>query len=250
MSQYKKEKQRNRPEVFILILAVLSVFFLTGLSAADSPINNRTISEKEKKQYVAYLDKTEEYQKKGDQAASLAEKEKFYALAIRELDKIKKRRPAFIPRMRKVILGIRDSLVSASSLNIKVGDSREQVIKLLGKPSKEEKVNLYFPVESVERLAYYDNAVVVGLHKGKVFSVDIRSNFKGTFHGIRIGDHFDKIRALFKGAEVPVAGSNFGYVTEGWMLSYLFVDADDKVDAIKQIDQGIYASLMKTKGVK
>ncbi len=180
------------------------------------------------------------YERRGDKAIGMQEKTDFYSLALLEYAKLPKKNPRYVRLVRQARERIQPRMLENSSLLIALGDTRRQVEQVYGKPDRQVIDQKYLPSGTVTYDYYREQGLIVGISLDRVFSVKFCSYSPGLWRGIRIGDHFDKLKTLYKGKKVYLPGHYFGYQVDRLKTTFIFVDEDEKLDGIKIADQRYY----------
>ncbi len=180
------------------------------------------------------------YETKADKTIGLQEKTEYYSLALLEYAKLPKKDPHYARLMREARERIQSHLLEGSTLLVALGDTRKQVEKAYGKPDRQVIDNRYLPSGSVTYEYYKALGLVVGISLDQVFSIQFCSNSPGLLYGMQIGDHFDKLKTLYKGKKIVLPGSNFGYRVNKLKTTFIFVDNDAKLDKMKIADNQYY----------
>lgn len=183
------------------------------------------------------------FQERGDQTANIRNKTQNYSLALLELEKLSTKDPHIVRQARPAKQHLRYLLHSISTVGVELGNTREKIELLYGIPDKDESSEQYYPIGSITYLTYDKIGLQFGLRNNNVFSINVRSNFKGIVNGVQIGDENVKIQALYKGEVKTLPGNNFAYQaqqTENRQLTFVFSDNDNLVDGVKMFDNEIY----------
>ncbi len=180
------------------------------------------------------------YERKGDKSIDMRKQTDFYSLALLEYAKLPNKNPRYSRLVRQARERIQPRMLENSSLLIALGDTRRQVERVYGKSDRRVIDRKYLPSGAVSYDYYREQGLVVGISLGRVFSIKFRSDSPGLWRGIRIGDHFDKLKTLYKGKRVYLPGNHFGYRVDELKTTFIFVDGDEKLDGIKIADQRYY----------
>ena len=182
------------------------------------------------------------YEKKAQRTVNLQEKADLYSLALLEYSKLPLDEPRYARLVREARERIQPQMLEISTPLVAPGDSRQQVRQIYGEPDRRIIDEKYMPSGTVTYEHYLSQGLVIGLSLDKVFSVKLCSQSPGIWHGVRIGDSFAKIRTLYKGEKIELPGGNFAYRVKDLNTTFVFVDADEKLDGIKISNRKYYGN--------
>lgn len=248
--------KRKILSAFIISSLLINVFLLVNVFAIKNSKPYKVNSETEKEEINIIAKNNEKimtfgdknlmdtsyelakiYEGKGDREIRQELKSEYYSLALMEYAKLPKNDPQYVRLKRAAIERIRPNMLADSTVSLKPGDSRKKVENVYGEADHQIIDKKYIPAGSFTKERYDDEGLEISVSQDKVFEVKMCSGFPGSWHGIKIGDSFEKIKALYSGEKVRLPGNNFGYKVDSIKTIFVFVDSDELVDAIKVKDK-------------
>ncbi len=180
------------------------------------------------------------YEKLAEKAILSSVKLDYYTKALEEYQKLPKKNPLYTRKVREGVSRVKSKLLAYNNLKVKLGDSKDKAIGYYGTPDRVEISKRHFPKGVVSTFIYNTKGLRLKFKGDSLYNIQVASNYKGAFYGIKIGDKIGKVKSIFKGKVVDENVTSATFASNEIDTDFIYSLEDDTIDGIEQNSQEIF----------
>jgi len=182
------------------------------------------------------------YEKLAEQEVLSSNRIKYYDKALEEFNKLPIKKAEYRRRFVQAKERIKPKITVHSNMKVTLGDTKEELVKYYGEPDHIKVSTKYFPRGIVSTYAYNTLGIRFKLKADVIYNIQLGSNFKGTLHGVRIGDKISKVKNIFDGSITEKKATSAVFVSNEMDTNFIYSLEDDEIDGIEQNSDEIFGT--------
>jgi len=182
------------------------------------------------------------YEKLAEQEILSSDRISYYDKALEEFNKLPIKKAEYRRRFVQAKERIKPKITAYNNMKVTLGDPKEELIEHYGNPDSIKISTRHFPEGIVCTYVYDRLGIRFKLKADVIYNIQLGSNFKGTLHGVRIGDKISKVKNIFKGNVIDERATSAVFVSNEIDTNFIYSLEDDEVDGIEQNSDEIFGT--------